>query len=81
MTKKPTTDTSDLTAELEGAAAILYTLSHPLLAGDNQATDRAADTTIGNALHGVASFIERISADISELRVSPRPVSHDPLQQ
>lgn len=60
-TKRP--DPTDLAGELEGAAAILFILSNPLLEEDNRATEK----TIGAALHGVAMFLDRIGADVGDL--------------
>lgn len=56
-------DFTDVHAELEAAAAMLYMVSNPLIEGDNRATDQ----TIGEALHGIACLIEHISEDLDEI--------------
>ena len=61
MNKKP--DPTDLAAAIEGAAAILYALSSPLMEGDNRSTD----STIGAAIHGVAMLLDYVSADVGDL--------------
>lgn len=61
MTKRP--DPTDLAAALDGAAAILYALSSPLMEGDNRNTE----PTIGAAIHGVAMLLDYVSADVGDL--------------
>ena len=58
-------DAADLSAELEGAAAILFMIANPLLEDDNRVTDE----TIGKAVYSVALFLERIGADVGELPI------------
>ena len=61
-----TKDTLTLCAELEGAAAILYTISEPISGGDN----RMSEKVIGEALNGVAMFLDRICADVGSLPIA-----------
>ena len=59
-------DTIELSAELEGASAILYIVSNPLLEGDNRQTEKL----IGMALNGVAMFLDRICDDVGDLQTT-----------
>lgn len=56
-------DALDLTAELEGISAMLYSISDPLVQGDSRMSYEA----IGVALHAIASHVDRIAADVGDL--------------
>jgi hypothetical protein len=55
-------DSVTICAELDASAAMLYLISQPMLEEYNHATDQL----IGEALHGIGCFLERISEDVGE---------------
>lgn len=55
-------DAVTIAAELEGVTAQLYALSHYLVEGEDLLTAQ----TLGQALHGMAAHLERITADVGE---------------
>ena len=53
-------DLSDLAAELDSIAAIAFMISHSL-SEDSVTSDRV----IGDAVHGIATYIERVASDVA----------------
>ena len=58
-------DTMDLAAELSGISALCFILSSPFGENDN----RMSDHILGDALHGIACYIDRISNDVGDLEI------------
>ena len=57
-------DIFDMSVEAQDVASVLFLLSQSLIQGNNLASDEA----LGEALHGIASHIQRISEDLSKIK-------------
>ena len=55
-------NSTDLAVELDGIAALAFFVSQPLM----EETTTASTRLTGEAIHGIASYIERIAADVGE---------------
>lgn len=62
-TTKKEIDTLDIQADLEAAAAIAYILAAPMMEGELPMSTEL----YGVAIHGLASFIDRINHDMTDM--------------
>ena len=51
----------DLAVEIDGAAALAYSIAAPLLENESTITPE----TLGSAIYSLAQYLERISADLT----------------
>ena len=65
-TKNPA-EIGDVILKLEGASALAYSLSHPLLSGSD---DEPAPEQIGMAIEGLAHYIDSIKAELESIEES-----------
>lgn len=62
MTNSKDLDRDSIAGELEAIADIAFAVSNPLLEGEN----RLSDAVIGNTLHAIGMYLNRIARDIAD---------------